>query len=541
MKRGFYTIMAAQFFSSLADNALLIAAIAQLLELDGPAWMVPLLKFFFTVSYVALAAFVGAFADAIPKGRVMFITNTIKVVGCVMMFFTDYVEFAGIPGYALVLAAYAVVGFGAAAYSPAKYGILTELLPPEKLVAANGWIEGLTVLSIILGTVLGGALQPANRHRAARDRHAAHRHRQRNPGRGRNHRHRRNLRHCRDFQPLHPGYRRALRPAADQSPAVDARFLRLLHRALEGQAGADLACGDHALLGSGGDLAVPRVAMGSGSPRASAGQGRAPPGDHGGRRRARRGDCGTLHFPQALRGRAAGRHRDGHSGHRDDLRDEHAGRLRPVDRDRRHGGLLRRADECAAAAPRLRAPLGRPFDRRAEFQREHLDPPDARHLFRDDQGRLPHQHHHRVLRHVRRGRDALGDAAPPLQPEPRGFAAPHRNENQQVTRISLIFRRGAPTSCRPWAPIRYSMTVRRGRLPRRAAKVTPPCSTPIPLRWSRRPTASAPPSFTSRSLRSRARPRAKRRAAAAARDSCLRPTASSSPTAMWCTARARSR
>src|SRR5256886_9740604 len=69
MKRGFYTIMAAQFFSSLADNALLIAAIAQLLELDGPAWMVPLLKFFFTVSYVALAAFVGAFADAIPKGR----------------------------------------------------------------------------------------------------------------------------------------------------------------------------------------------------------------------------------------------------------------------------------------------------------------------------------------------------------------------------------------------------------------------------------------------------------------------------------------
>src|SRR6266436_6239156 len=158
MKRGFYTIMAAQFFSSLADNALLIAAIAQLLELDGPAWMVPLLKFFFTVSYVALAAFVGAFADAIPKGRVMFITNTIKIAGCVMMFFTDYVEFAGIPGYTLVLAAYAVVGFGAAAYSPAKYGILTELLPPSQLVAANGWIEGTTMASIVLGWLLGGAL-----------------------------------------------------------------------------------------------------------------------------------------------------------------------------------------------------------------------------------------------------------------------------------------------------------------------------------------------------------------------------------------------
>ena len=158
MNRTFYTIMAAQFFSSLADNALLIAAIAQLLELDGPAWMVPLLKFFFTVSYVVLAAFVGAFADAFPKGRVMFVTNTIKIIGCIALLFTDYVEFAGIPGYALVLAAYAVVGFGAAAYSPAKYGILTELLPAEKLVAANGWIEGLTVASIILGTVLGGAL-----------------------------------------------------------------------------------------------------------------------------------------------------------------------------------------------------------------------------------------------------------------------------------------------------------------------------------------------------------------------------------------------
>jgi len=158
MNRGFYTILAAQFFSSLADNALLIAAIAQLLELDGPAWMIPLLKFFFTVSYVVLAAFVGAFADALPKGRVMFITNTIKIAGCMLMFFTGYVEFTGIPDYALVLCAYAVVGFGAAAYSPAKYGILTELLPAEKLVSANGWIEGLTVASIILGTVLGGAL-----------------------------------------------------------------------------------------------------------------------------------------------------------------------------------------------------------------------------------------------------------------------------------------------------------------------------------------------------------------------------------------------
>ncbi|QDZ27775.1 lysophospholipid transporter LplT [Noviherbaspirillum sp. UKPF54] len=147
MNRGFYTIMAAQFFSSLADNALLIAAIALLAEMNSPAWMTPLLKLFFVLSYVLLAAFVGAFADSLPKGRVMFITNLIKIVGCGMMFVAVH-----------PLVAYAVVGFGAAAYSPAKYGILTELLPPEKLVAANGWIEGLTVVSIILGTVMGGAL-----------------------------------------------------------------------------------------------------------------------------------------------------------------------------------------------------------------------------------------------------------------------------------------------------------------------------------------------------------------------------------------------
>ena len=147
MKRGFYTIMAAQFFSSLADNALLIAAIALLIELAAPEWMRPLLKFFFTLSYVVLAPFVGAFADSMPKGKVMFITNTIKVAGCAMLFFTVH-----------PLLAYAVVGFGAAAYSPAKYGILTELLPPERLVAANGWIEGTTVGSIILGTMVGGAL-----------------------------------------------------------------------------------------------------------------------------------------------------------------------------------------------------------------------------------------------------------------------------------------------------------------------------------------------------------------------------------------------
>jgi len=150
LKRGFYTIMAAQFFSSLADNALLVVAIALLIELHAPAYLTPMLKFVFVLFYVVLAPFVGAFADSMPKGRVMFISNGIKIIGCGLLFFAAHQYFA--------LAAYAIVGLGAAAYSPAKYGILTELLPPEKLVIANGWIEGLTVASIVLGTVLGGLL-----------------------------------------------------------------------------------------------------------------------------------------------------------------------------------------------------------------------------------------------------------------------------------------------------------------------------------------------------------------------------------------------
>ena len=145
MKLGFYIIMAAQFFSALADNVLLIAAIYLLHNLEAPAEYTPLLKTSFTLSYVLLAAFVGAFADSMPKWRVMFISNGIKILGCSLMFFDVHPLFA-----------YAIVGLGAAAYSPAKYGIVTEYLPHRLLVVANGWIEGLTVLAIILGVALGG-------------------------------------------------------------------------------------------------------------------------------------------------------------------------------------------------------------------------------------------------------------------------------------------------------------------------------------------------------------------------------------------------
>ena len=151
MKRGFYTIMSAQFFSSLADNALFVAAVELIRISGGAEWQRAALVPMFALFYVVLAPFVGAFADSRPKGEVMFISNAIKVVGCLMMLFGSH-----------PLLSYAIVGLGAAAYSPAKYGILTELLPSSQLVKANGWIEGLTIASIILGVLIGGQLVGPN-------------------------------------------------------------------------------------------------------------------------------------------------------------------------------------------------------------------------------------------------------------------------------------------------------------------------------------------------------------------------------------------
>ena len=147
MNRGFYTILAAQFFSALADNALLFAAIALLASLNAQAWQTPVLQQFFVFAYIVLAPFVGPFADSLPKGRVMFVSNAVKLLGCIAMLMGLH-----------PLLAYGLVGVGAAMYSPAKYGILTEYLPHQKLVLANGWMEGLTVAAIILGSILGGIM-----------------------------------------------------------------------------------------------------------------------------------------------------------------------------------------------------------------------------------------------------------------------------------------------------------------------------------------------------------------------------------------------
>jgi MFS transporter, LPLT family, lysophospholipid transporter len=147
MNRGFYIILAAQFFSALGDNTLLFAAIELLKDRDAPTWQIPVLQQFFVLSFILLAPFVGPYSDSLPKGKIMFISNSIKIVGCLALSIGVH-----------PLLAYGFVGTGSALYSPAKYGILTEYLPPNRLVWANGWMEGLTVAAIILGAIIGGVL-----------------------------------------------------------------------------------------------------------------------------------------------------------------------------------------------------------------------------------------------------------------------------------------------------------------------------------------------------------------------------------------------
>ncbi|QZA82675.1 lysophospholipid transporter LplT [Deefgea piscis] len=151
MQSGFYKILAAQFFSALADNALFFAALALLKSQHAPEWHLSMLLWGFTVSYVLIAPYAGALADARPKNQVMMLCNGIKLLGCILM---------GLGASPLL--AYALVGLGAAAYSPAKYGLITESLAPKQLVAANGWLESSTVFAIILGTLIGGYLSGSN-------------------------------------------------------------------------------------------------------------------------------------------------------------------------------------------------------------------------------------------------------------------------------------------------------------------------------------------------------------------------------------------
>jgi len=147
LSRGMIAVLVAQFISALADNALLFAAIALLKSQIAPDWQIPLLQEFFVVAFILLAPFVGPFADALPKGRVMLIANGLKFVGAAAML-------SGLHP----LLAYGMVGIGAAAYSPAKYGILSELVGADKLVKANSMMEGSTIVAILLGAVLGGML-----------------------------------------------------------------------------------------------------------------------------------------------------------------------------------------------------------------------------------------------------------------------------------------------------------------------------------------------------------------------------------------------
>ncbi len=147
MPKGFFYLISAQFASGLADNALLILGIAFLSEQGYPGWWAPLLKFSFTLSYVFLAPLMGPLADAFSKAKLMACMNALKVVG-VAFIFTSFHP----------MLAFAIAGMAASAYAPAKYGLVTETVPADQLVKANGWLEVTVVMSVILGTACGGLL-----------------------------------------------------------------------------------------------------------------------------------------------------------------------------------------------------------------------------------------------------------------------------------------------------------------------------------------------------------------------------------------------
>jgi len=142
-----FATLGAQFLSAFGDNALLFAALALVRQESYPAWSGPLLQAFFVGAYILLAPLVGVFADARPKGSVMLYANTLKCVGGL-----------GLCLHANPFMSYALVGAGAAANSPAKYGILSELVVPAQLVKANSLLEASTIAAILLGATAGGKL-----------------------------------------------------------------------------------------------------------------------------------------------------------------------------------------------------------------------------------------------------------------------------------------------------------------------------------------------------------------------------------------------
>ncbi|MGC0849500.1 lysophospholipid transporter LplT [Pantoea agglomerans] len=147
MSRGMIAVIIAQFFSAFGDNALLFATLAVLKSQFYPDWSQPVLQMLFVAAYILLAPFVGQVADSMAKGRVMMLANSLKLLGALVICF-GFNPFLG----------YTLVGAGAAAYSPAKYGILGEITHGEKLVKANGLMEGSTIAAILLGSVAGGML-----------------------------------------------------------------------------------------------------------------------------------------------------------------------------------------------------------------------------------------------------------------------------------------------------------------------------------------------------------------------------------------------
>lgn len=164
--KNYPLLLSGQFLGAFGDNLLLAGILAPLTFLKNAGTITErevngtntLFSIVFFVPFILLAPLAGFLNDRMPKTTWLLGGNLVKLLGVVAGFVGIQLHSASHDAAMLWQAiGYAIVGIGACLYSPAKYGVLPEVLPAEKLVRANGTVEMLTLVAI-LGGLAGGAV-----------------------------------------------------------------------------------------------------------------------------------------------------------------------------------------------------------------------------------------------------------------------------------------------------------------------------------------------------------------------------------------------
>ena len=163
--RNYYLLLAGQFLGAFGDNFLLKAILGPLTYQQTSGRVTEqyvnnqnsLFGLAFFVPFIVLAPVAGFLNDRMPKTSWLFGGNLLKLFGTAVGLFGVWLHHGDFESSRIwQVVGYALVGIGACVYSPAKYGILPEILPADRLVKANGTVEMLTLVAI-LGGIGGGA------------------------------------------------------------------------------------------------------------------------------------------------------------------------------------------------------------------------------------------------------------------------------------------------------------------------------------------------------------------------------------------------